>query len=157
MGKKFFAWLDQHILTLITGILIVVIPLYPKIPLAEVIQGYIVRLRLEDLLVLFACFIYLVQLVRGKIKLPSNRVAKYIYLYIAIGLLSTLSAIFVVKTVPMIKVHVLKIFFHLFRRIEYFSLFFIGYSAIRTKKDLILFVKIALLSLVGVVIYGMGQ
>lgn len=155
--KKILAWLDKNILTLLTAVLIVLIPLYPKIPLAELIEGYIVRLRLEDVLVFVTFVIYFVQLIRGKVKLPKNKVAKYIYAYLIIGFLSTLSAIFLIHTVPMVKAHIFKIFFHLARRIEYFSLFFITYSAVRNRKDLQLFVKTGLFALIGVILYGIGQ
>jgi hypothetical protein len=155
--KKILAWLDHNLLTVLTGILIVMIPLYPKIPLAELIQGYIVRLRLEDLLVLFTCLVWFVQLLRRKVAVSKNILGKLIFAYIFAGLLSSLSALFLLHTVPFEKAHVLKLGFHWFRRIEYFSLFFVTYSAIRSRKDVILFLKIALLTLTGVVIYGMGQ
>lgn len=150
-------WLDQNILTVLTGILIVFIPLYPKIPLAELIQGYIVRMRLEDLLVLFTFFIWFIQLARRKIAFPKNPISYGILIYLVIGFASTLSAIFLTQTVPFEKAHIFKIWFHWFRRVEYFSLFFITYSAIRSRKDLLLFMKVALATLIGVVIYGIGQ
>jgi hypothetical protein len=150
-------WLDSNILTALTAILIVMIPLYPKIPLAELIQGYIVRLRLEDLLVLFTFVVWFIQVIRRKAKLPSDALGKAIGAYLIVGFLSTVSAIYVTHTVPMEKAHLLKIAFHWVRRIEYFSLFFITYSAIKSKKDLILFAKIALATLIGTVIYGIGQ
>lgn len=155
--KKILSWLDHHILTLLTGILIVVIPLYPKLPLADLIEGYIVRARLEDILILFTAVVWLVQLLRRKITLPQNMLSKFIYAYLAIGLLSSLSAVFITQTVPMERAHLFKLALHFFRRIEYFSLFFITYASIRSRKDLILFVKIALITLVGVVLYGLGQ
>lgn len=157
MIKKILGWLDQNLLTLLTGFLIVMIPLYPKIPLAELIQGYIVRMRLEDLLVLFTFFVWFVQLIRGKVKFPKNAIGYGMLIYLGIGFLSTLSAIFIMHTVPFEKAHIFKIWFHWFRRVEYFSLFFITYSAIRSKKDLLLFAKVAFATLIGVVIYGIGQ
>ncbi len=155
--KKLLTWLDDNILTVLTAILIVMIPLYPKIPLAELIQGYIVRMRLEDVLVLVALLIWVVQLIRRKITLPNNRLSQLIALYLAIGFLSCLSAIYITQTVPLQQDHLFKLWFHWLRRIEYFSLFFITYSAIRTKKDLLLFIKVGLIALLGVVLYGIGQ
>lgn len=155
--KQILSWLDKNILTLLTGILIVVIPLYPKLPLADLIEGYIVRARLEDILILFTGIVWIVQLWRKKIALPVNTITKLIYLYIIIGFLSTLSAIFITHTVTMERAQILKIVLHFLRRIEYFSLFFITYSSLRSRKDLYLFIKIACITLVGVVIYGLGQ
>ena len=155
--KKILAWLDNNILTLLTGFLIVMIPLYPKIPMAELIQGYIVRMRLEDLLVLFAFLVWGVQLIRRKITFPKNWIGYGMLIYLAIGLLSVLSAIYLIHTVPMEKAHILKIWLHWFRRLEYFSLFFITYSGIKSKKDLLLLIKVAFVTFVGVILYGIGQ
>lgn len=155
--RKFVSWLDNNLLTILTAFLIVMIPLYPKIPLAELIQGYIVRLRLEDLLVLFTFFVWIVQTLRGKARFPRNKISYAMIAYLVVGLLSSLSALYLTETVPLEKAHILKLVFHWLRRIEYFSLFFITYSALRTKQDLKLFARVALLTLVGVVIYGIGQ
>jgi len=155
--KRFLVWLDHNILTILVGFLIVMIPLYPKIPLAELIQGYIVRMRLEDLLVLFTFFVWVIQLLRKKIVFPKNVIGKVMLIYLGIGLLSVLSAIYLTHTVPMEKAHLLKIWLHWFRRVEYFSLFFVTYSAIRSRKDVILLVKVAVATFVGVILYGIGQ
>lgn len=155
--KSFFKWLDDNILFILTGFLIVIIPLYPKIPIADLIEGYIVRLRFDDIAVFITFIAWLIQLARKKITFPKNKISKAILIYLAIGFLSSLSAIFITKTVPLIQSHILKLFFHLVRRIEYFSLFFITYSAIKTKKDLKKLIKIALITLMGVILYGLGQ
>ncbi|MBP9670189.1 O-antigen ligase family protein [Candidatus Woesebacteria bacterium] len=155
--KKILTWIDNNLLTLLTGFLIVMIPLYPKIPLAELIQGYIVRMRLEDLLVLFTLGVWLLQILRKKVVFPKNLIGKVMLIYLGIGFLSVLSAIYLTHSVPLEKAHILKIWLHWFRRIEYFSLFFVTYSAIRTKKDLLLLVKVALITFVGVILYGIGQ
>ncbi len=156
-GKKILAWLDQNILTLLTGILLVLIPALPKVPLADLIEGYIVRLRFEDFLVLFAMLVWLVQLFRGRLKLPTNTFAKLIYLYLGIGLLSSLSAVFLTQTVPLEQQHLFKLALHYVRRVEYFALFFLTYAGIRNKKDLSLILWTALFTLLGVVLYGYGQ
>ena len=155
--KKILSWLDQNILTLLTGVLIVVIPLYPKLPLADLIEGYIVRARLEDILILGTCIVYFIQLLRKKISLPHNLITKAILAYIVVGFLSSLSAVFITHTVPMERAHLLKIALHFARRVEYLSLFFITYASMRSRKDLYLFIKTALITLIAVVLYGLGQ
>ncbi len=155
--KKILSWLDDNLLTLLTGFLIVMIPLYPKIPLAELIQGYIVRMRLEDLLVMGTFALFLLQLARKKISFPKNLIGKVMIVYLVFGFLSVLSAIYLTHSVPMEKAHILKIWLHWFRRIEYFSLFFVTYAAIRTKKDLLLLAKVAFVTFAGVILYGIGQ
>ena len=155
--KKTLSWLDDHILTLLTAILIVLIPLYPKIPLADLIEGYIVRMRLEDIFIAFTLFIYCVQLLRKKITLPNNMLTKLMLGYIVVGALSSFSALFITKSVPLLESHVFKLVLHLLRRVEYFSLFVIAYSSIKTKKDLKLFVITAFLTLIATIVYGFGQ
>ncbi|KKU46951.1 MAG: O-antigen polymerase [Microgenomates group bacterium GW2011_GWA2_46_7] len=155
--RKILRWLDEHLLLILTGILLVVIPAYPKLPLADLIEGYIVRLRLEDILVLLAFVVYLVQLMRRKITFPQSIVAKLILAYLIFGFLSTLSAMFLTHTVPLERQHILKLYLHFFRRVEYFSLFFIAYSAVKSRKDILTLLKISGLTLLAVVIYGYGQ
>ncbi|MFH1244049.1 MAG: hypothetical protein V1487_00535 [bacterium] len=146
-----------NLLLILSGVLLIVIPAYPKLPLADLMEGYIVRLRLEDILVLFTFLVYLVQLLRRKITFPKNIVAKFIVAYLVFGFLSTLSALFITHTVPLIQQHIFKLYLHFFRRVEYFSLFFIAYSAIRTRKDILTLLKISGITLLAVVIYGYGQ
>lgn len=155
--KNIFGWLDKNILTILTALLIVIIPLYPKIPLADILPGYIVRIRLEDFAVMLVFLIFSIQLLRKKVALPKYRVAKLIYAYLAIGFLSTLSAIYLTKTVPMIQDHIMKVFLHFFRRVEYFSLFFIAYAAIRSAKQVKLFFSTLIVTSIAVALYGFGQ
>ncbi len=157
MIKKIFSWLDNNIITLLTGILIVVIPLYPKIPLSDLIEGYIVRLRLEDILILFTVLVWGIQILRKKIQFPRNLISKLILVYLGVAVLSSLSAVFVTGTVPMFREHIFKLILHLFRRFEYFSLFFIAYSAVRTKRDLKKLFLTGFVTLILVVLYGFGQ
>lgn len=155
--KNFLKWLDNNILTVLTAILIVVIPLYPKLPLADLIEGYIVRLRAEDIFVAIAALVWIIQLKRKKISLPDNKISKLIFGYIIIGFLSSLSALYITRTVPLETQHVFKLFLHFARRVEYFSLFFIAYSSVKTKKDLKFFAYLSFATLIAVNIYGYGQ
>jgi len=155
--KSIIAWLDERLLLILTAILIVVIPAYPKLPLADLIEGYIVRLRFEDLLVLFSLLVFAIQYFRSKITFPNNIISKLIMLYLAIGFLSSLSAIFLTHSVPLERQHLFKLFLHFFRRVEYFSLFFIAYASIKTKKDIKTLLLTSFITLFGVVIYGLGQ
>ncbi|MFH2085380.1 MAG: hypothetical protein ABII21_01150 [bacterium] len=155
--KKILVWLDNHLLLTLTAILIVVIPAYPKLPLADLIEGYIVRLRLEDIAILISLIFWFVQLIRKKISFPKNIISKLIIAYLVIGFLSTLSALFLTHTVPLERQHIFKLYFHFFRRVEYFSLFFITYSAIKTKKDIKLLLLTSFATLLAVVLYGFGQ
>jgi len=155
--KKLSSWLDQHLLTIIAGFLLVFIPLYPKWPLFDILPGYNVRVRLEDILILFTALYFFTQILRKKIKLKKAPLFKPILIYIIIGLLSTLSAIFITKTVYPESIQIAKVFLHWFRRIEYFSLFFIFFFALKNEKQIKAFLGLLSLAILGVSIYGFGQ
>lgn len=153
---KLLAWLDQNLLAILAGFLLVFIPLYPKLPLFDAIPGYIVRIRIEDFLILFTTIIWGIQLLRGKARWHKT-LTKIIGAYIIFGLLTTLSAMFLTKTVPLSFVHVAKLYLHYFRRIEYFSLFFIAFSAVKNTRQAKALILSILGVLIAVTIYGYGQ
>ena len=65
--KSFFVYLQNNVFFIASLIFLFLIPLWPKIPLADILPGYIVRLRLEDLVVGVFFMIYLVYLFQGKV------------------------------------------------------------------------------------------
>lgn len=158
MAKKFsiLAWLDQNILILLAGFLLAFIPLYPKIPLADIIPGYLVRLRMEDLLIGVTFGVWLIQILRKKVQL-STPLFIPIIVYAVIGLLSTISAVIISQTVPAELLHIGKSLLHYFRYLEYFSLYFILASAIRTKKQVGYLIAIIVVTVIALTIYGYGQ
>lgn len=154
--KSILQWLDEYALLVLGTFLLFFIPLYPKIPLFSPIEQYIVRVRWEDVLVFLTAVIWLVQVVRKKItwKLP---VSPIIFAYAVVGALSLLTAMFVIKTIPLQPLHVGKSLLHYFRYMEYFSLFFILGSSIKTKAHLKLVLVVSIVTLFLVGIYGIGQ
>ncbi len=154
--KKLITWFDDNIFTVLSFFLIVFIPLYPKVPLFELIPGYIVRVRLEDIFILLSVIILIIQVIRKKATLRSV-ILWPIVIYIIIGLLSTLSAIFITKTVPLSSIHIKKIFLHWFRRIEYLSIFFIFYNGIKNIKNFKNIIYSSIFILAALSIYGYGQ
>ena len=154
--NKVLSWLDQNILLLLSGFLLAFIPLFPKIPFFSPIEEYIVRIRIEDFLVLLTFIVWLVQLARKKIRLNSLT-AWIILAYAAAGLLSVISSLWIIKTVPLTLDHVLKTTLHYLRYLEYFSLFFIVYSSISKPKDVKILLTTICLTLLGISIYGYGQ
>lgn len=154
--KKLLTWLDNNILTIFSFFLIAFIPLYPKLPLFEAIPGYIVRVRLEDIFILTAFLIFLIQVIRKKATFKSI-IFWPMVIYLSIGFLSSLSAIFITKTVPFDRWHISKLFLHWVRRIEYFSIFFIFYNGIKGLKDARKLLTFTILIVVFISIYGFGQ
>lgn len=154
--KTALTWLDEHIILLLTGFLLAFIPLYPKLPLFDAVPGYIVRVRLEDILVAFTAVVWLIQAKRGKVnwRVPGLWL---LVTYAAAGLLSLLTAMFIIHTIPLEFVHVAKSVLHYFRYLEYFTLLLFTYSAIKTKADVWKLLSISLVTLVGIILYGYGQ
>lgn len=162
MIKQFFSsptikWLDNHILEYLALALLIFIPLYPKIPLADLIPGYIVRLRLDDVLVGAAFLIWFVWLLRKKVTLKDNPLLFPILIYIAVGFASSLAAIFITKTVPLSDVHISKLLFNWARRIEYFSVFFVFFSQVKSLAQVKKYIYLVALVLIAVSLYGFGQ
>ncbi len=156
MLKKIATFIDKNILFILSIILLVVVPLYPKLPIFDIIPGYIVRVRIEDFLILFTLIVFLIQVIRKKATLKTP-LTKIIIAYAIIGFLSTLSGILITKTIPLTSVHLFKSFLHYLRYLEYFSLFFVFYSAVKSIKDLKVLLYTATTSFLFVGIYGLGQ
>ena len=155
--SKLLKWLDDHILEYLAFALLIIIPLYPKIPLADILPGYIVRIRVDDLLVAFAFLIWAIWIFRKKVNLFDNPLLIPIAIYVIVGFLSTLSAIFITETVPKDGIHIAKLYLHFIRRIEYFSVFFIFFSSIKSLAQIKKYVYVAAVVLLAVSIYGFGQ
>lgn len=154
---KVVKWWDKHILEFLSGFLLAFLPLYPKWPLFEALPGYIVRVRLEDFVLLGVVAILLFQAVRKKAKIKSAPFFIPVVVYLGIGFLSGLSAIFLTKTVPMETLHVGKLLLHWVRRVQYISLLFVFYNAITSKHSLKRMLLIFSTTALIVGVYGMGQ
>lgn len=154
--SKLVSWFDQYGLVVLTGFLIAFIPLYPKIPYFSPIEQYNVRVRLEDFFVLLTAFLWGIQWLRRKIVWRSS-MTWMIIAYLVIGLLSVLNAVFVIKTVPIEPLHLGKTLLHYCRYAEYFTLFFIAFSAITTKQQVKYLIGIFSLTVIAAAIYGFGQ
>jgi len=147
---------SNNLLFYLSCFLLVFIPLYPKLPLFSVIPGYLVRIRLEDILVFFTAIVWFIQILKKKIIFKS----KFFYLiiaYIFIGFLSLLSGIFLIKTIPLELIHIAKSGLHWVRYIEYFSLFFFMFSSIKDKKQIRTISLLLALVVLLASIYGFGQ
>ena len=153
---QILAWLDSHLLLILTAFLMAFIPLYPKLPLFEALPGYIVRVRLEDLLVLLAAVAWLVQALRKKVEWRSI-IFWLIAAYAVVGLLSVLSAVFLINTIPLETLHVGKTVLHYFRYLEYFVLFVVAFSAVKSKQDIKTLIIVFALTVIAVTAYGYGQ
>lgn len=140
----------------LTAFLFVFIPLYPKLPLAELIPGYLVRLRLEDIFVFVVGIVWFVQFLRKKIKW-NTFFFWAIVSYLVIGLASILSGIFLNHTIPGEVLHIGKSGLHFIRYAEYFSLFVVAFAGLKDQRDLNVIYKLLIISIFVIAIYGLGQ
>jgi hypothetical protein len=150
------AFLDKQGLFLASFFLLIFIPLYPKLPLFDAIPGYLVRVRVEDILVLVTGLWWLVQLYRRQItwRIP---LLGMIVTYAGIGSLSVLSGVFLLQTIPLELLHIGKSGLHFIRYLEYFSVFFFMFSAVTSVKQAKVAVWLLSLTVVVATIYGAGQ
>lgn len=131
--------------------LILAIPLYPKFPFLR-IAGSQVALRLEDILIALTLTFFIPDFILNLRKIFNDNIARAILIYLGVGLISLLSAVFVTQTV------IAKIgFLHWARRVEYMSLFFIGLLSIKKEADLNFVVKLFPIIVVYDFIFGVGQ
>ncbi|QQS38588.1 O-antigen ligase family protein [Candidatus Woesebacteria bacterium] len=131
---------------------ILAVPLYPKFPFIKV-PGTFVSIRLEDFVIAILACIWFVAVLPTVKNILKDPVTKAILLYIAIGFVSLMSAVYVTNTVS------LSIgFLHWLRRIEYLIPFFVGSYVISVNRsNLYFYFKLLLVVITGAFIYGYGQ
>lgn len=146
----------RHWLLLMGIVMLTIMTWVPKIPLFDIIPGYIVRARTEDVLMAVGMIVFVGQVARKKASFRSPLTAIFIF-YAIVGVLSMLSAMFVVKTLPLNLLHVGKMFLHFARRLEYFSIFFIFYTAFKRVQHMRIVYAAIMIMMIGITIYGYGQ
>src|SRR3990167_7558191 len=148
--RKIFKLPEDVFKYLAAGVFMVII-LYPKFPFLR-IPGLLVSIRLEDFLMAMVFGICSLYLLPRLARVFSLKIEKAILIYLAVGLLSVLSAIFITKTAdPEVG------FLHWLRRIEYFTGFFLGVLALGKKENLGFYIKVLLTTLFFVFVYALGQ
>lgn len=137
---------------LIAAILLAV-PLYPKFPFIN-IPGTYVSIRLEDFLMLSAAIVAGIYWLPRLKELYSFPLTRRIFIFLAIGLVSVLSGVFLIKSIP-INIGML----HWVRRIEYFIPLLLGLAVIKDKAqdNIEFFVKILMIVVFIAFVYGVGQ
>src|SRR3989344_5919651 len=151
MLSKWFQWLDNNILNIFLYIYIFLIPLYFKFPFIDIEYTY-VYIRLEDVFVAIFYFLFIVQVIRKKIKLKTKFLIPIILFWISVFISFAIGHYFL-KTVPVFQLGLL----HTLRRIEYMSIFFVAMALVNSKKMLLRVVKLYIITLLIVALYGLGQ
>src|SRR6266571_7391306 len=152
--KKLLEWHDRYTLKFLVAFLILFIALYPKLPSVHIIRTW-VYIRLEDFAILGTTFVWFIQLLRRKTSIPIP-FGLAIGGFWLIGLVSTIvSVLFIGPQLANFYPHVA--FLQYFRRVEYLILFFVAFSTIKSHKDVRDYFIILLITLTGILLYGLGQ
>lgn len=144
---------SENLLLFLVILLIVFVPLYPKLPIFNV-TGTFVAIRVEDFLIAGALGLWGVyMLISGKLRsLINDKLFLCLGIFFTIGILSLFSGYFVTHTVDP-KLGLL----HYLRRVELMALLLVTYSVIRTKRQLLIILLVISLVTVGIIVYAFGQ
>lgn len=148
--NKFLKYLFPALVLL----LMLFIPLYPKLPLIDVKNTW-VYVRVEDFLVLFVLVAWFVMLVKKKVTLKTPLTIPIMCFWI-VGALVTIHGVVIIF--PQIKdVFPNVALLEYLRHIEYLSLFFVAVAAVKSKNFVFASIWTVIVTLLGVIIYGFGQ
>lgn len=151
---RLFKWIRNNILFLATLFLLAFIPLYPKIPLLDVKNTW-VYIRAEDFVVVFVMLIWILLLLFKKVTLKTPLTLPIILFWIVGGLSTLHGVLLIFPTIANVFPNVA--FLSFLRRIEYLSLFFIAFTAMKDKRHIYYVVTTLVIVLFLVVGYGIGQ
>lgn len=150
--NKFNGPLNQLAKYLVAA-LIIIVPLYPKFPFIH-IPGTYVAIRIEDFLLAIMALFTLIKVVPNIKNLFKDNISRAIGVFLLIGLVSLLAGVFLTQTVTL-SIGAL----HLFRRLEYFIPFFtiLVFFPYDKGKNLEFYIKVLILVVFIIFIYGLGQ
>lgn len=149
--KKLFTWLDNNILKMLLVGYIFFIPLFPKLPFKMVDYTYI-AIRFEDIFVAFVYLVFFIQLLRRKVALNKPYLVLFVLFWIA-TFISFILGFYVQHTIIIRNVG----FLNALRRIEYMSIFFVFAASVKSRKDIVYYLRFILSTIVIITLYGLGQ
>ncbi len=134
--------------------LLAFIPLYPKLPLVDIRHTW-VYVRIEDFVVLGVIIFWGILVVRKKVSLKTPLTVP-IFLFWFIGAVATIHGILLIfpyltGAYPNVA------FLSMLRRIEYMSLFFVAFNAMKDKRAIPMVTIVLTVAVFGVALYGIGQ
>jgi len=150
--SKHLNWFNKLYKHLVVA-MVLTVPIFPKFPFIRIPYTY-VSIRLEDFLIAIIALITFIKIVPKLKSFFSGNLQRRILIFVAIGLVSLLSGIFLTKTANLF-IGIL----HWGRRIEYFVPFFAALLLMKEEpKGFLAFIlKIIMLIYVIIFIYGLGQ
>ena len=144
----------KNILPGLVLILLLFIPLYPKLPLIDVKNTW-VYVRVEDFLVLFTLLVWFFLLVKKRVTLKTPLTIPILAFWIIGAVVTIHGVVIIFPTIAGVFPNVAMLEY--LRHIEYLSLFFVAFSAVKSKKFVFASIWTVIITLLGVVFYGFGQ
>ena len=153
MGKllNWFKQLDENLVKILLIGFVFFVPLWPKLPFKMVDYTYI-AIRYEDIYLAILALIFFVQLLRKKVFLNKKFILPFAFFLSAVFISFFWNA-YVSKNIEFPHLGLL----HSLRRVEYMVMFFIASSVIKTKKDFWQVISYFFISVLIVILYGLGQ
>ena len=148
---KSLQWIDDNFLKIISFGYIFIIPLWPKLPIRMIDYTY-VAFRGEDVYVAFLAFVFIIQFLRRKATVNKKFGILFGLFWLA-NFISYLYGFYIQKTVIINHLG----FLHSLRRVEYMLIFFVVLSTIRSRTDVLVYLRLIFAAVAIVCIYGFGQ
>lgn len=151
---KIFNKILPYVLPGLVLLLLIFIPLYPKLPLVDIKNTW-VYIRVEDFLVLLSLLVWFWYLLKNKVTLKTPLTIPILAFWI-LGAVATIHGVVIIfPSTPGAFPHIALLEY--LRHIEYLSMFFLAFSAVKSKKFVFISIWTIVFALLGVIGYGFGQ
>ena len=147
-------WIRDNFLFTLTIFLLAFIPLYPKLPLLDVVNTW-VYVRVEDFIIALTFFLWITLLILKKVTLKTPLTLPIMLFWIAGGISTLHGVLLIFPTLSDVFSNVAMLSF--IRRIEYIFLFFVAFTSIKDKKYISYAAYALATILILIAAYGMGQ
>lgn len=152
--KKLFDWSKDNILTIFALSLFVFIPLYPKLPLVDIRNTW-VYIRVEDILVFIVLSYWGSLILRRKIGLSTPLTVPILLFWLSGAIATVHGLLLIFPNLPSVYPNVA--FLSYIRRLEYMSVFFVAYHAVKDWRITSPVVALLSATVFFVSVYGLGQ
>lgn len=152
--KKILDFISNNILFFATLFLLAFIPLYPKLPLLDIVNTW-VYIRAEDFIVAIVGLLWVSLLLSRKISLKTPLTIPILLFWIVGGVATLHGVLLIFPLLSNVFANVALLNF--IRRIEYLSLFFVAYEGIKDKKSIYYVISTLIIVFLLVAAYGFGQ
>lgn len=152
--KKLFDWSKDNLLLVLTLLLLVFIPLYPKLPLVDIRNTW-VYIRIEDILVFIVLSYWGSLILRRKINLATPLTVPILLFWLSGAIATVHGLLLIFPDLPSVYPNVA--FLSYIRRLEYMSVFFVAYHAVKDSRIASYLIALLSATVFIVSVYGLGQ